>query len=196
MKYWFSIVKNQEDAREDASCWHWWDSFCCVLCDSVCNVLSCSCYPTPSKHSHSVQKVVDSCTLECHLICLYSSVFGFFFCIQFIVAPVQSDAEIWWEEYGPFDVTEQCVIGKSTPTCGFISFLNQFFALGTELFYLALSMDLHSSLNNPFNSYKTNIRKYKVGVILISILSGLILIFLGLFDTVFNLSINPCNYRR
>ena len=108
----------------------------------------------------------------------WCSIFGFFFCIQFIVIPSQDDS-LYWEDYGPAENTETCNVGKSSNLCGFLSFLNQFFALGSELCYLALSMDLHASLNNPFNSYKTNVKRYKAMVFSWSLLSALILIILG-----------------
>lgn len=61
----------------------------------------------------------------------------------------------------------------------FFSFVTQFSLIGSELWFLVLTMDLHMASSNPFTSYKLNAQRYNFLVFSGSIGTGLVLMGLG-----------------
>eukprot|EP00753_Platysulcus_tardus_P018111 PLAT6720.1.p1 GENE.PLAT6720.1~~PLAT6720.1.p1 ORF type:complete len:725 (+),score=331.91 PLAT6720.1:15-2189(+) len=57
-----------------------------------------------------------------------------------------------------------------------VTFLTQMTGLGSEIWYLLMSVDLLLSITNPFTNYKSNRRLYTASAFLISALSGFILV--------------------
>jgi hypothetical protein len=68
---------------------------------------------------------------------------------------------------------------RASSLAGFLSFLTQFSLIGSELWFLVLTMDLHMASSNPFTSYKLNAERYNFLVYTGSFGTAIILMFLG-----------------
>ncbi|KAJ1422993.1 hypothetical protein B484DRAFT_331970, partial [Ochromonadaceae sp. CCMP2298] len=60
--------------------------------------------------------------------------------------------------------------------CKLMSFLVQVVLLAREMWVFTLSLDLVTSITNPFASYKANLRKYHIGIWAAALLSASLLV--------------------
>ena len=65
------------------------------------------------------------------------------------------------------------------PSCVIMSFFIQLTLLAREMWILTLSLDLLTSITNPFASYTQNIRKYHTFIWVIALISASVLVFDG-----------------
>lgn len=65
---------------------------------------------------------------------------------------------------------------EKSNTCKFCSFIIEFIIFGRELYVLMLSFDLLTSVSNPFSSYKLQIKRYNIIVLLFSIIISILLV--------------------
>lgn len=68
---------------------------------------------------------------------------------------------------------------KASSVAAFLSFVTQFSLIGSELWFLVLTVDLHLASTNPFTSYKLNAQRYNLLVYSGSLGTALILLLLG-----------------
>lgn len=77
----------------------------------------------------------------------------------------------WWYETGRH--ASDCVAREYLwPFC----WLTQFSLLGGELWFAAMSIDIHISLTNPFSCYQINFKRYQVMVYGLGILTATVLV--------------------
>jgi hypothetical protein len=90
------------------------------------------------------------------------------------------------------DVTEQPT-AEDCNGCYYHSAITQFTIMGAEAWFAALSIDLHTSMSNPFCSFKANMKKYHFGAWTLALLTTLILLFT---DSYGHSNMNVCWMRR
>lgn len=91
----------------------------------------------------------------------------------------------FWDEYSN-DETSDCVTNRNIWP---LAWAVQFTLLGGELWFAVLSIDIHQSLSNPFNSYHINSWYYTTFVYGLAILVATI--FVSVVPIQYGLSVDP-----